>query len=141
MNRIINVFDKAYRVSKERNFNRIFVGVDIHETILKPTWSRTLSTEYYENAKEALQLLSEREEICLILWSCSLVEDNQAYYEFFKKDGINFDYINSNPECPSTHFANFDLKLYFSIGLDDKFGFIPEEDWLAIKEYYETKEK
>ena len=135
MNRIVKTFEKAFETAKRKNWDRIYVAVDSHETVLKPTWSKTLSHEYYEYAKETLQLLSQKKEICLILWSCSLPEFNQQYLDSFAKDGINFDYVNENPECPSTDYANFDLKLYFSLGLDDKFGFMPNEDWKALHDY------
>ena len=128
MNRIIRTFDKAFETAKRKNWDKIYVAVDLHETCLKPTWQKELSKDYYPFAKEVLQKLSEMKEVCLILWSCSLPEINKEYFEFFKADNINFDYINENPECPSTDYANFDLKLYFSVGLDDKFGFEPEED-------------
>lgn len=136
MNRIVKTFIKAFETAKVKKWDKIYVGVDIHETCLKPTWSTTLSSEYYEYAKEALQLMTENEMVCLILWSCSLPDLNKQYCDNFTAHDIKFDYINENPECPSTHYANFDLKLYFSVGLDDKFGFIPEEDWQHVYEFF-----
>ena len=126
---------------RKRKFPQIFVGADIHETILKPTWSKELSKDYYDGAKEAMQLMSENKEVCLILWSCSLPEINKVYKESFLTDGISFDYINENPECTSTVYADFDTKLYFSVGLDDKFGFIPDEDWEALIAYFKYLKK
>jgi len=139
MNRIVKAFIKAFETAERKKWDKIYVAVDLHETCLKPTWQKDLSKEYYPHAKEVLQHLSKMDNICLILWSCSLPEVNMEYSDFFKEDGINFDYINENPECPSTDYANFDLKLYFSLGLDDKFGFDPEEDWIALKEYLDIK--
>lgn len=138
MNRIIKLFENAAKIANERNWDKIYVGCDVHSTILKPTYSTILSTEYYPFAKEVLLMLSERIDMCLILWSCSLAEINKEYYDFFNKDGINFDYINENPECPSTDYADFDTKLYFSVGLDDKFGFDPEEDWEELFNYLKS---
>jgi hypothetical protein len=138
MNRIVNQFIKAFKVAIERKWDRIYVAIDIHETTLEPTWSEEMSATYYEHAKEALQLMSEHKMVCLILWSCGKPNLNKEYLEFFKKDGINFDYTNENPECKSTKYADFDSKLYFSVGLDDKFGFIPEEDWKEILEYFKS---
>ena len=135
MNRIVKTFISAQRVAKEREWNRIYIGCDIHSTTLKPTYSTELSKVYYPFAKDVLQKLSAMPEVCLILWSCSLPEINKEYFDFFKQDGINFDYINENPECSSTEYADFDTKLYFSVGLDDKFGFDPDKDWEALKEY------
>lgn len=140
MNRIVKALIKAQETAKKKNWSKIYIGVDIHETILIPTWTKILSAEYYPHSKETMKLLSDRKDICLILWSCSLPELNKEYFEFFKQDGINFDYINENPECPSTDYANFDLKLYFSVGLDDKFGFDPEEDWEPLFNYLQDKQ-
>ena len=99
MNRIVKTFNKAFETAKRKNWDRIYVAVDLHETCLKPTWQKEISTEYYPFAKEVLLMLSERTDMCLILWSCSLAEINKEYYDFFKKDGINFDYINENPDA------------------------------------------
>ena len=134
MNRIVKTFEKAFETAKKKGWNMSYIGCDIHETILKPTWSKELSTEYYSYSKEVLKLLSNREDICLILWSCSVLENNKKYQDFFKKDGIIFDYINENP-IPATEYADFKTKLYFSVILDDKAGFDPEEDWLELYKY------
>jgi hypothetical protein len=138
MNRIVKTFEKAFETAKRKNWTRIYVAIDLHETALKPTWQKEISKEYYPFAKEVLQKLSDMPEVCLILWSCSLPELNIEYSEFFKQDGINFNYINENPECPSTEYADFDKKLYFSVGLDDKFGFLPEEDWESLYNYIDN---
>lgn len=63
-------------------------------------------------------------------------ELNKLYFNFFQENGINFDYINENPEVNSTEYADFDTKLYFNVGLDDKFGFDVEEDWKEIHTYF-----
>ena len=135
---MVQQFVKAFEVAKRKNWDRIYIGVDIHETVLKPTWNKELSNEYYDYAQEALKLMSDNKMICLILWSCTLPEYNKEYHAKFDKDGIVFDYINENPECGSTDYADFVTKLYFSIGFDDKFGFIPEEDWKELLGYLRT---
>jgi len=140
MNRIVKTFEKAYVTAKRKSWDRLYVAVDLHETALKPTWQKEISKEYYPFAKEVLQVLSDRKDICLILWSCSLPELNKEYFEFFKQDGINFDYINENPEVGSTEYADFETKLYFSLGLDDKFGFDPDEDWEPLFNYLQDKQ-
>ena len=47
---------------------------------------------------------------------------------------IHFDYANENPEVGNTSFQNFEVKLYFNVGIDDKFGFEPETDWVKVIE-------
>jgi hypothetical protein len=135
MNRIVNTFEKAFQTAKKKNWDKIYIAVDLHETALLPTWQKEISTEYYPYAKESLKLMSGMNDICMILWSCSLPHINKEYFDFFKNDGINFDYINENPECKSTDYADFETKLYFSVGLDDKFGFDPNKDWEEIYYY------
>ena len=85
MNRIVKTFEKAFETAKRKNWDKIYVAVDLHETCLKPTWQKEISTEYYSFAKDVLLILSERPDICLILWSCSLAEINKEYYDFFKQ--------------------------------------------------------
>ena len=33
-----------------------------------------------------------------------------------------------------TSFQNFEVKLYFNVGIDDKFGFEAETDWVKVIE-------
>lgn len=141
MNRIVKQFIKQFEVSSKKGWDKIYVGVDLHETVLKPSWTATLDKEFYNDAKETLLLMSKSKNICLILWSCSLKELNQKYSEYFRENGIIFDYINENPEVTSTEYADFDTKLYFNVGLDDKFGFDIDEDWPALLEYFSDLEK
>ena len=42
--------------------------------------------------------------------------------------------IEKNPEVGNTSFQNFEAKLYFNVGIDDKFGFEPEIDWIKVIE-------
>lgn len=119
---------------KKQNYNKIFVALDIHETIMKPTWSCNLSENFYKYAKKSLQLLSKNKNVCLIIWSCSTDENNVKYKSFFKENNIHIDYINENPEIKSEYYANFETKLYFDVGMDDKFGFKPKE-WFFIYYY------
>lgn len=137
MNRIVRQFEKAFdAIGKKKGWDKIYVGVDIHETMMLPTWSVEMSTEYYPFAEDVLRFMSEDSKICMILWSCSLPELNKVYHSNFKDKNITFDYINCNPECKSTQYADFDTKLYFNVGLDDKFGFIPTKDWPALHKYF-----
>ena len=52
----------------------------------------------------------------------------------FAEEGIHFDYANENPEVGNTSFQDFEVKLYFNVGIDDKFGFEPEADWIKVIE-------
>jgi len=134
MKTISQIFDSAFATKERRGWEKIYVCVDIHETILKPTWSEERSYDYYPKAKECLKMLSEMEDICLIQWSSSNANNSVGYIKEFREQGITFDYINSNPEVPSTEYADFDGKLYMNVIMDDKAGF-EERDWQELYVY------
>ena len=137
MNRMVRQFERAFAAIKDKKkWDKIYVGIDIHETVMLPTWSAELSSEYYDYAEDTLKMMTEDPEVCMILWSCCLPELSKVYHDNFKAKNIVFDYLNENPECKSTHYADFETKLYFNVGLDDKFGFIPEEDWPELHKYF-----
>lgn len=136
MNRIVKTFEKAFQRRLERGHEKVFVLVDLHETCLLPNYEG-LATEYYPLAKEVLQAMSKFEGICLIMWTCSTEEDRAKYDEMFRKDDVIFEHINENPEVAGkVKWGDFDTKMYANVGLDDKFGFSPEEDWVALAEYF-----
>ena len=77
-------------------------------------------------------MLSERNDICMILWTACHPGPLADYIARFEEEGIHFDYVNCNPEVSNTELNNFDNKLYMNVGLDDKFGFEGEKDWEAV---------
>lgn len=127
----VKAFRKAFELIKKKNWDKMYVSVDIHETILKPTWSKELSNKFYDYSREVLRHLSNREDVCLILWTCSSPESIEEYLELFSFHKINFTYVNCNPEVKSTYYADFNSKFYSNVLLDDKSGFDPEE-WLDL---------
>lgn len=119
-----------------KKWDNVYILVDIHGTVLKPSWSNTKeSFEYYDYAKESLRVLSKIPNVVLILWSSSYYSKLLLYQEKFKKDEINFRYINENPEVTNGDYTCFDIKPYCDLGIDDKFGFSPES-WEDIYKYY-----
>lgn len=134
---ILNAFKKAFEVQKKKGWDKIYVAVDIHETMMKPTWSSQKSTEYYDYCQIVLHHLSNREDVCLIQWSSSSPVNNLDYQKEFRSRGINFNYINSNPEVQSTDYADFDSKFYANVIIDDKAGFDPEKEWLNLLIFFE----
>ena len=129
---IRKAFDAAFVRMKEKNWEKIYVAVDIHDTILRACYEDEETYDYFPLAKDVLQIMSIRKDICLILWSSCHREKLAEYARHFLDDGIRFDYINENPEVDNTRLQNFDEKLYMNVGLDDKFGFEPETDWEVI---------
>lgn len=125
-------FDAAFVRMREKNWEKIYVVVDIHDTILRACYDDEETYDYLPSAKEALQMMSLRKDICLILWSSCHPDKLVEYAQHFLDDGIRFDYINENPEVENTRLQNFEEKLYMNVGLDDKFGFDGETDWEII---------
>jgi len=122
---------KEFAKASSRSWDKIYVFVDLHETILIPNWdAENLTHDYYEGAKELLQELSAREDICLVLWTCSHHAEICQYLKKFKTDDIRFDFINGNPEVTTDYsgennYGDYSRKPYWNILLDDKAGFFP----------------
>jgi len=139
---IKKAFDAAFIRMREKNWEKIYVVVDIHDTILRACYDDEETYDYLPSAKQALQMMSLRKDICLILWSSSHRDKLMEYTRHFLDDGIRFDYINENPEVDNTRLQSFEEKLYMNVGLDDKFGFDGETDWKIVcqvlEEYQES---
>jgi len=52
-------------------------------------------------------------------------------------NGINFDYVNENPEIPTNMegYGNYDKKPYMNVLFEDKAGFLGEYDWSDVYHY------
>ena len=118
----------------ERGWEKIYMLVDIHDTIIHASYENVETFRYFPSAREALQLMTNRDDVCLILWSSTYKDKLDMYVNHFCGDGIRFDFVNGNPEVGNTHLSDFEAKLYYNVGIDDKFGFEPETDWLRIIE-------
>ena len=130
---IVQAIKKAFETKRKFNWEKTYWAFDVHETMLKPNWdAEHIPTEYYPDAKEALKLLSQREDIVMFLYTCSHPRDTDQYMKFFEKDGILFDYVNENPEIPNSALGYYDKKPYFNVLLDDKAGFDPLIEWPQI---------
>ena len=129
---ISKAFEVAFNRMAEKGWDKIYVIVDIHDTILRACYEQDENYEYLPQAQQALQLLSQRQDICLILWSACDLDKLTRYLDHFEQDGIHFEYANHNPEVENTALSCFDDKLYFNVGIDDKFGFEPATDWAEV---------
>lgn len=124
-------FDQAFRTVKTRNWDTIYIFVDIHGTILYPDYGN-IAKEYYPMAKEVLQKITKEKIFKLVLYTCSYPEEIKEYLDFFSKDGIEFDFVNDNPEVNNTRGGYFVDKPYMNVLLEDKSGFIGEYDWYIV---------
>lgn len=124
----------AAKRKKEKKYDKIYILVDVHNTIFVPSFHNEEKYEWFPFAKETLKFMSDRGDICLILWTSSHSESIEKYIDVMSKEGITFDYVNENPEVENDDLCSFDKKLYFNVGIDDKFGFDASNDWLKIME-------
>ena len=131
---IIKAFEAAFYRAKENNWDYIVVLVDIHDTIFKATYSKEENYEYIGKAKDALQVMSARKDIKIILWSSTF--SKVQYILKLDKDNIIIDAFNRNIDgIENTGIGCFDEKPYFNVGIDNAFGFEPERDWDDIYNY------
>jgi len=132
---ILKPIFKAYQKAELRNWDTIYWAIDLHDTVIKPSYDNDVDGEFYPYAKEVLRMLSNKKHIKLILYSCSYDEPMRIFIEEMKQEGIIFDFFNENPEAKDTTYGTYEKKLYFNIILEDKAGFEPEKDWEVIYNY------
>lgn len=122
---------KEFEKARKNEWDYIYVFVDFHDTVMIPDYANEWKEPVaYDGAIELLKHLSDRKDIRLVTWTCSRKENIQKYVDFFAKDGINFDFINENPEVKETG-GSYDTKPYWNILFEDKAGFNPETDIAA----------
>ena len=128
---------KAFSTAQTRNWDTIFVAVDVHDTIVVSNYSEdTIPTTYYAGAKETLQYLSERPDVVLIMFTSSNPKEVNEYFEFFASEHIHFMYNNCNPEVPSAGYGCYDRKFYFNVLIEDKAGFDATKEWEKVLETF-----
>ena len=141
---IIKTFDNEFQKMKDKNWDYIYVLVDIHGTIFVPSYNNEETYEFYPYAKEALQKLSERKDVKIILWSSTDRKTLNKYHIELCNNDIYVDYFNVNPEVDDDNCdiktSSFKHKPYFNVGIDDRFGFEPEKDWKSICSFFRQKE-
>ena len=128
----MNVFniENAFRLKMERRWDRIYVVVDAHGTLIKP---RQNTIEIYPPAVEVMRWFNSRHDISTILWTSTHQPDLSKIILACEELNFGFNSVNHNTNEPNTELSCFDQKFYFNILLDDKAGFEPETDWDLIK--------
>lgn len=135
---IIKAFDKAFSMKEEKGWDCIYVLIDIHDTIFKGNDPEN-KYEWIGESREALRMMSDRNDIYMILWSGAYNYELDRYYEKLAESNILFDCVNNNPEVGSTDLYCYENKIYFNVGIDDRFGFEPESDWKDIIDYLKVR--
>ncbi len=141
MGSIINVFEKTFAKSQKNHWYEKYIMIDVHGVITIPNYEiDEILIEYPPFAKEALQILTERDDIRLILFTSSYPDQTYRYIDCLEADGIHFNYINENPEIRSYEdFGYYETKPYFDVFLDDKAGFDYTE-WEDIYEFLKNSD-
>ena len=132
---ITSCISKQYKVAKSRNWDRMYWAIDLHGTLILPNYEKMKAEDvvYYQDAMEAMQALTARSDIRLIMYTCSHPAEIEEYKKRFHADGIHFDWVNCNPDVAQTEYGYYEDKPYFNVMLDDKAGFDPEVDWIYIR--------
>ena len=127
---------RAFAYNTKRNYPFMYIAIDLHGVCFDSTYSQGDYAFINSDCKKAMQILSNRKDVKIILWSSCYKEEQTDIIKFFSDNGIEVNYFNENPECENTVSGCFDQKFYFSILLDDKAGFDPNEDWGVIIDYF-----
>ena len=138
---IVRSFETAFKRMKEKDWDKIYILVDIHDTVFEATYSKDEYYRWFPYAKEALHLMSINPRISLILWSSSYTDAIEKYIDTFEKSKIHFDMVNVNKETEDNELSCFAQKTYFNVGIDDKFGFDARVDWEMIYHYLDDSIK
>ena len=132
-----HAIERAFRKKIQGGWHkwpRLFILIDLHDVIIPGTYTRNNEGRaFFNGAEEVLRWLTNRKDMCLILWTSSHKDSTDDILAWMAKSGIKFDYVNENPECPSNELLDTSSKIYMDLLLDDKAGFNGETDWLEIK--------
>lgn len=135
---IIKAFKTANTVFHQRDWDTLYILLDIHGTVMKPNWDG-LSNEFYPLCLDVLKRLSDDPKYKIIMWTCSKEEDRLIYKDLLEDAGVNIYAINSNPDTEGIlNWGDYSQKLYCNILMDDKAGFDPETDWELIQKYLDN---
>lgn len=137
-----SIFINHFAYKENRGWDKTYWFFDIHGTILKPNYQYgNIPKEFYPHAKEAMQLISKLDDVCMVLYTCSHPHEIEQYLEFFKENNIHFQYVNENPEVPTdlNGYGCYDKKPYINVLFEDKAGFNPETEWLEVLELLTNK--
>lgn len=138
---LLNSLKRCIASAKHKKWDKVYVAVDLHDTVLYGNYStKEIPKEFCPGAKEALQMMTKRNDIKLIMYTCSWPDEIAKYVEYFKENEITFDFINENPDVPNNALGHYDKKLYFQLLFDDKAGFDCDTDWFTIVEFFNQPE-
>jgi hypothetical protein len=131
-----------FEYKEKRGWDKTYWFFDIHGTILKPNYQfGNTPKEFYPYAKETLQFLSTLPDVVMCIYTCSHPNEIDEYLELFKSLGINFVYVNENPEVKTQigGYGCYDKKPYMNVLFEDKASFDPENEWEEVLIFMKEK--
>ena len=132
---LVQWIEKMFQHALEKEWYETYWAFDVHGVILRPNYRKNhFHADFYPYAKEALKLMSKRDDIVMILFTSSYPEEISYYLKVFDENEISFRYVNENPEIDSSkgNFGYYEKKFYFNVLFEDKAGFDPETEWEQI---------
>ena len=138
---VLQWIEQMFEYAEKKEWFETYWAIDLHGTVSRPDYRKeSKEIDYYPYAKETLQLMSEREDIKLIMFTSSYPEEIKEYYKQFRNDNIIFDFINDNPEVTDAKgsFGFYDKKPYFNVLLEDKASFNPLNDWEYLYNHFKN---
>ena len=130
-------------LAKRPKWKYTYWAFDLHGTVIKSNYEAgNIPREFYPHAKEVLQMLSKRDDIKMYMYTCSHPHEQVQYTEYFRENGIDFKWVNKNPEVVTDKggYGYYEDKPYFNVLFEDKAGFDPMEDWEDVRDYFRYKD-
>ena len=127
---------------EKKGWDKTYWFFDLHSTVIKPNYQAgNIPKEFYPHAKEVLQMLSERDDVCMCIYTCSHPHEVEQYVAYFKECGINFEFVNKNPEVKTVEggYGYYADKPYMNVLFEDKAGFDPDHEWIEVRDFLNEK--
>ena len=110
---LIKSIEEMFKLKKERKWDKIYIAIDLHGTIIVP--GRHITLQVYPEAKRGLKYLSKIDYVSLILFTSTKEEQLEEFYIWCMHNDIKFLALNENPECSqSNRDGDYTKKFYFS---------------------------
>lgn len=135
----VRAFKNANERKHQRNWDTLYILLDIHSTVMVPNWDG-VSKDFYPLAIETLQEISKDKTYKIIMWTCSKKEDRDHYKQLLEDRGISIYAVNENPDTEGVlNWGDYSQKLYCNVLLDDKAGFDPYTEWAEVLNYLKNR--
>lgn len=132
----VRAFINANKKKHDRDWDTLYVSLDIHETVMAPNW-QGLSSKIYPWCIEALIEMQKNPVYKTIMWTCSKEADRIHYKKILEGFGVDIYAVNDNPDMEGIiNWGDYSQKMYTNVLLDDKSGFDPMTEWKELYDYF-----